>query len=168
MSFWFFLHILIKIKKIINYLHSPPHFPVFCFFYFLNVFIDYTIAVVPFLPLHSTPSCPPPPSHIPPPPQFMSMGHTYQFFGFYISYTILTLPLSILHLSCMFILCTFPPSPAPTLLLITLHVSSISVVPFLFQLFAQFSFVLVLGVVVNNCQFAVIVTVHIFYLLFLR
>ena len=25
----------------------------------------------------------------------MSMGHTYKFFGFYISYTILTLPLSI-------------------------------------------------------------------------
>ena len=27
------------------------------------------------------------------------MGHTYKFFGFYISYTILTLPLSIFHLS---------------------------------------------------------------------
>ena len=32
----------------------------------LNIFIDYAIIVVPFLPLHSTPSCPPPPSHIPP------------------------------------------------------------------------------------------------------
>ena len=31
----------------------------------------------------------------------MSMGHTYKFFGFYISYTILTLPLSIFHLSFM-------------------------------------------------------------------
>ena len=29
------------------------------------------------------------------------MGHTYKFFGFYISYTILTLPLSIFHLSSM-------------------------------------------------------------------
>ena len=31
----------------------------------------------------------------------MSMGHTYKFFGFYISYTILTLPLSIFHPSSM-------------------------------------------------------------------
>ena len=72
---------------------------------------------------------PTPPSHIPP-LEFMSMGHTYKFFGFYISYTTLTLPLSIFHLSFMLlILCTSPP---PTPLLITLHVSSISVVPFLF------------------------------------
>ena len=39
----------------------------------------------------------------------MSMGHTYKFFVFYISYTVLTLPLSIFHLSFMLlILCTFP------------------------------------------------------------
>ena len=38
------------------------------------------------------------------------MGHTYKFFGFYISYTILTLPLSIFYLPFMLhILCTFPP-----------------------------------------------------------
>ena len=45
----------------------------------------------------------------------MSMCHTYKFFGFYISYTILTLPLSIFHLSFMlFILCIFYPSlPLP-------------------------------------------------------
>ena len=50
----------------------------------------------------------------------MSMGHTYKFFGFYISYTILTLPLSIFHLSSMlFILCTFPPSPLPSPLLVS-------------------------------------------------
>ena len=55
-----------------------------------------------------------------------------------------------------------PLSPPPNPLLINLHVISISVVLFLFQLFAQFSFVLVLGVVVNNCEFAVIFTVHIF------
>ena len=32
---------------------------------FFNIFIDYAITVVPFPPSHSTPSCPPPPSHIP-------------------------------------------------------------------------------------------------------
>ena len=99
---------------------SPSHSPVDnppcdLHFFFLDIFIDYAITVVPFLPLHSTPSCPPPHSHIPP-LQFMSMGHTYKFFGFHISYTILTLPLYIFHLSFMlFILCTFPPSlPLPS------------------------------------------------------
>ena len=33
---------------------------------FFDIFIDYAITVVPFPPLHSTPSCTPPPSHIPP------------------------------------------------------------------------------------------------------
>ena len=32
--------------------------------YFFDIFIDYAITVVPFPPLHSTPSCPPLPSHI--------------------------------------------------------------------------------------------------------
>ena len=55
----------------------------------------------------------PPPSHIPP-LLFMSIGHTYKFFGFYISYTIFTLPLSIFHLSSMLlILYTFPHLPLP-------------------------------------------------------
>ena len=35
-------------------------------FLFLNIFIDYAITVVPFPPPHSTPTCPPPSSHIPP------------------------------------------------------------------------------------------------------
>ena len=56
-----------------------------------NIFIDYAITVVPFPPLHSTPSCPTPPSHILP-LQFMFMGHTYMFFGFYIPYIILNSP----------------------------------------------------------------------------
>ena len=34
--------------------------------YFFDIFIHYAITVVPFLHLHSTPSCPPPHSHIPP------------------------------------------------------------------------------------------------------
>ena len=93
------------------------------------------------------------------PLQFMSMGHTYKFFGFYISYTIFTLPclFSTYHLCYLFSV-PLPPSPPPTPLLTTL----------LFQLFAQFALVFVLGVVINNCEFAVIFTVPIFDLLFLR
>ena len=80
-------------------------------------FIDYAITVVPFPPLYYLPPCTPPPTHIPP-LQFMSMGHTYKFFGFYISYTILNLPLSLFYLQFMLlILCTFNPIypiPFPT------------------------------------------------------
>ena len=48
----------------------------------------------------------------------MSMGHTYKFFGFYISYTILTLPLSIFHLLFMlffslYLSPRFSPSQSP-------------------------------------------------------
>ena len=109
--FFFFENIFIlhKLKLHIVYFYH-------LLFFFFDIFVDYAITVVPFPPLHSTPSCTPPPSHIPP-LYFMSMGHTYKFFGFYISYTILTLPLSIFHLSFMlFILCTFPlslPLPIP-------------------------------------------------------
>ena len=50
----------------------------------------------------------------------MSIGHTYKFFGFYISYTIFTLPLSIFHLSSMLLIhrLTFlnTPPPLPTTL----------------------------------------------------
>ena len=72
------------------------------------------LLVVPFSPLYSPPPCTHPPSHSPP-IEFMSMGHTDKFFGFYISYTILNLPLSIFYLPFMLlILCTFPPSlPLP-------------------------------------------------------
>ena len=50
-----------------------------------------------------------------PPFQFMSMGCTNKFFGVYISYTILNLPLSMFYLPFMlFILCEFSPSlPLP-------------------------------------------------------
>ena len=42
------------------------HLSFFHSFSFKIYFIDYAISVVPFPPLHSTPSCTPPPSHIPP------------------------------------------------------------------------------------------------------
>ena len=89
----------------------------------------------------------------------MSMGHTYKFFGFYISYTIFTLPLSIFHLSSMLlILCTFPPlSPSQ---------SPIDNPPCDLHLYGSVPVLVVclvcscffLGVVVNNCEFAVIET----------
>ena len=53
--------------------------------------------------------------HEPPPtsisqPQFMPMCHTYKFFNFSISHTILNLPLSVLYLSfTLLIPCTFFP-----------------------------------------------------------
>ena len=66
----------------------------------------------PFTPLHPVHPLPP---IFPTPPQFMSMGHTYKFFGFYISYTILNTLLSILYLPIMLLSpCTiFPIHPFP-------------------------------------------------------
>ena len=110
-----------------------------CSFYFLIYFIDYAITVVPFPPLYSLPSCTPTPIHIPP-LQFISMGRTYKFFGFYISYTILNLPLSIFYLPSIyatFYLYLFPLSPPAISPLITLHVISISVFLFMFQFFVS-------------------------------
>ena len=99
----------------------------------------------------------------------MSMGHTYKFFGFYISYTILTLSLSIFHLSSMLLIPgTFPPlSPSHSPIdnpPCDLHLYGS--VPVLVVCLVCSCFVL--GVVVNNCEFAVIFTVPIFDLLFLR
>ena len=45
----------------------------------------------------------PPPTSIPP-PQFMSIGHTYKFLGFSIFHTTLNLPLSILYLPFMLLI----------------------------------------------------------------
>ena len=74
--------------------------------FFKIYLIDYVITGVPFSSLHSLLPCTPPHS----PVYFMSMGHPCKFFGFYISYTILNLPLSIFYLPFMLlILCTFPP-----------------------------------------------------------
>ena len=66
----------------------------FFFKHLLKIFfIDYAITVVPFFPLYSPLPCTA--SHHPPalPPlnQFMSTGHTYNFFGFSISHTILNI-----------------------------------------------------------------------------
>ena len=78
----------------------------------LIMLLQFSHFFLPFLPI-----CPVLP-FLPafPPPQFMSMGRTYKFFGFSISCTILDLPLSILFLAILLLIpCTFPPiRPLPT------------------------------------------------------
>ena len=136
------------------------------FIIFKVYFIDYFITVVPFFcTLYSLP----PFTLLPlafPPTQFMSMGHTFKFFDFSISYTILNLPLSILYLPVtLFIPCTFPlfllnPAPADTPPCVLHFCGSVPVLAVGFV----FVFVFVLGSVVD-CHF----TVHSFgLLLFLR
>ena len=137
-------------------------------FNFLKIYLLIMLLVVPFPPL--TPLHPA--HHLPPTfPTYSSCPWVILISSLASTFPTLFLPspclFSTYHLCYLFSV-PFPPSPPPTPLLITLHVNSISVVPFLFQLFAQFAFVFVLGVVVNNCEFAVILTVHIFDLLFLR
>ena len=100
--------------------------------FFKIYFIDYAITGVPFppfTPLH--PAHPLPPTF----PPYSSCPRVIHIssYSFYISYTIPTLPLSIFYLPFMLpILCTFTLSTPLTPLWITLHVSSISVVLFLF------------------------------------
>ena len=84
--------------------------------YFIDLFLKYILLIMllqlshfpPFIPLH--------PAH--PLPPTVPLFSSCKFFGFYISYTILHLPLSIFYLPLMLlILCTFPPfslSHSPT------------------------------------------------------
>ena len=129
---------------------------------------DYAITVVPSSPF--IPFCP---THPLPPtfPPFSSCPWVIHISSSASTFLILFLTslclFSTYHL-CYFFSVSFPPLSPPTPPLITLHVISISVVLSLFYLFAQFAFVFVLGVVVNNCEFAVNFTVPIFDLLFLR
>ena len=134
----------------------------FCFvwnvlrvFFFLNIFIDYAITVVPLPPLHSTPSCPPPPPTFPP---YSSCPWVIHINSLASTFPILFLPYP--YLFSTYHLCYLLPLPFPPLspsLLITLHVISISVILYLFQLFPQFVFVFViLGSVVDSCEFLVI------------
>ena len=101
-----------------------------------------------------------PPSNIPCPPYFVSMGCTCKFFGFSISYTILNHPLSILYLLFMLPYSThlvplFPPSPP----LLTDNPSCdlyfCSSVPVLVVCLVCVC-VFVLGSVVDSCEFVVI------------
>ena len=99
---------------------------------FFDIFIDYAITVVPFLPLHSNPSCPPPPSHIPP---YISCPWVILISSLASTFPTIFLPSPVYFppiIYAIYSLYLSPLSPPPTPLLITLHVSSISVVLFLF------------------------------------
>ena len=122
-----------------------------------------------FLPFISPLPCTPTPTRI---PQLLSSCPWFVR----ISSPASPFPILFLTSPCLFVptiyasysLYLFSHSSPSHCLLVTLHVISISVVLFLLQWFAQFAFVFVLGVVVNNCEFAVLFTVSIFDLLFLR
>ena len=94
------------------------------------------------------------------------MGHTYKFFGFYISYTILTFPLSIFYLPFMLlIICTFspifPPPLPPDNPPCDLHFWDSVPVLVVYVVF-------ILDSVVNSCKFVAIFNAHNFDLLFLK
>ena len=129
---------------------------VFLFFMYLLIML---LQLAHLSPLYSPLPCSPPHTIIPP-PQFMSMGHTYKFFGVTISYTILNFPLTIFYLPLMLLIpCTFSPIlPLSPSLLTTIHVISISGILFLFQLVAQFVFVFVVQV-----QLLIVVSLLSFY-----
>ena len=84
-----------------------------------------------------------------------------------------TFPILFLPSTCLFLptiyatyfLYRFPLSSPPTPLLITLYVISISVILFLFWLFAQFVFVLFLDSVLNSCE-CIVILLFIFFIFF--
>ena len=111
-----------------------------------------------FLSLYSPPPCTSPPTIILP-PYFMSMGHTYKFFGFSISHTIPNLPyLFCIYNLCFLFLVTFPPFyPLP------LPVGNppcdfhfCDSVPVLVVCLVCFCFCFFLGLIVDSCEFVVI------------
>ena len=122
---------------------------------FLIYFIDYAITVVPIFPLLSPlhlvllfPLAIPHHSSCPWVMYISSLASPFPIV--FLTSSILYLPLMLLIPCTFFSILSFPPP-----LLITLHVISISVVLFLFQLFAQFVFVF-LGSVVDSSEFVVI------------
>ena len=95
---------------------SFAHFKLdFSFKYILLIMLlelSYSPHFIPLHPAHPVlPTFPLPPA---PASWFMSMGHTYRFFGFSIFYTILNLPLTIFYLPFMLPFpVPFPPFPPP-------------------------------------------------------
>ena len=82
---------------------------------FKNIFIDYAITVVPFPPLYSTPSCTPPPSHIPPPIVHVHGSHLKVLWLLHFPYYSYPLPVYFLPtIYATYSLYVFPLSPPPT------------------------------------------------------
>ena len=114
----------------------------------------------------------PPPCTAPPPPAFSPLSSC--LWAIHISSLASPFPILFLTSPCLFCtyhLCflfpvTFPPFSLSPSLLITLHVISISVILFLFQLFAQFVFGF-LGLVIDGCEFVVILLLLFLILFFL-
>ena len=122
-------------------------------------------------PPHSTPSCPPPPSHIPP---YSSCPWVIN-----ISSLASTFPTPFLPSPCLF--CTYHlrflfSVPFPPFFPLRLHTDNppcnlrfCDSVPLLVVCLVHFCFwFCFLSWFVDSCKFVVIFTVHIFYLLFLR
>ena len=133
----------------------------------LNIFIDYAITVVPFPPLHSTH-----PAHLLPPtfPPYSSCPWVIHISSLASTFPTLFLPSSCLfstyHLCYLFSVPSPLTSP-PTPLLITLHVISISVVLFLFQLFLSlllFLFQVWLLITVSLLSFLLFIFLIFFFL----
>ena len=88
-------------------------YPTFYLFLFLSLiyWLCFYSRPILFSPLYPPPPSTPIPSSIPPALSSCPC-HTRKFFGFSISYTILTLPLSILYLTITLLMpCTFSPIP---------------------------------------------------------
>ena len=115
-------------------LHSIPLCK--CTILFKICFMDYAITVAPFPPLSSPTPCAPPPTCIPPFSSCLWIIHISSLASpFPILFLTSPCLFSTYHLCYLFSV-PFPLSPPPTPLFITLHVISISVVLFLFWLFA--------------------------------
>ena len=100
--------------------------------FFFVIYLLLMLLQLSHFPPHSTPSCPTPPSHIPP---YSSCPWVILISSLASTFPTLFLPsrclFSTYHLCYLFSV-PFPPSPPPTPLLTPLHMISISMVLFLF------------------------------------
>ena len=114
-------------------------------------FIDYAITVVPFSPLYSPPPCTPPP--------LVHVHGSYIRVLWLLHFLYCSYPPPVYFLPTIYAtysLYLFPFSPAPTPLLITLHVISISVILSCSSCLLSLFWGIFLGSVVNTYEFVVI------------